>query len=213
MFGLFKNRKTKPETDVADEILKHQAMLLAKKISLRNGEGDITEDSEAQQIFYTTHYLSQWFVRWSIFESRQGTEKNLAPSEIGPSLMVLDTFLFNISSRYGHSKEDLAQQWDFSITYFLREFCEAGNKEYKKSALQEKYQGEILSVISVLKTMERLTPSAVADLRNRVNLVVLEAIDVFVLEEKENCRDSFKNLYFLWASLIENYENLAASSQ
>ena len=213
MFGLFKNGKTEPDTELGKEILKQQSMLLARKISRRNDEGDVTEDSESKQVLYVTYYLTDWFIRWSLFELRQTKEQNLRLSEIGPSLIVLDAFLINISERYGLSQQALAQLWDAAAAYFLRQFAEAGDKEKKKVEILAAYREHLFKAIAVLKTMERVTPDAIEDLQNRVNMVVLEAIDVFVLEDEDSCSKSFKNLYYFWSSLLENYDELVANSR
>ena len=86
-------------------------------------------------------------------------------------------------------------------------------KDFYRNYIIELYDLSLfkIKVKDALKVIKKTEEVAIKHLNEQdmvINNLINEAIDIFVLKDKEKSEAGLKNFYFLWNSLVDNFDTL-----
>jgi len=194
--------KRNKKDDVGAEALSATTMLLYKKIAIFNNKLESFEkDTKAEQTIYITIYFIWWAVRYCNYEKRKVSDFNLLENEIAPTIYLMDRIFFNLTYRCNdkslHAPEVYQNLLETFYYTYIKDLYD--NKIFNKRAMEG---------IKVVKKTEKIAKNHLNGHDKVINELINEAVDIFVLKDKDKSETGLKNFYLLWDSLVKNFKGL-----
>jgi len=200
MFSFFKSKNK--EDDVGAEALSETTKLLYKNIAIQNNTLDtFSKKTEADKTIFITIYFIVWAVKYCNYEKRNKTDFYLAENEIAPTIYLMDRIFMNLIYRCNDKSLSEPEVYDNLIKDFYRNYI---IELYDLSLFKIK----VKDALKVIKKTEEVAIKHLNEQDMVINNLINEAIDIFVLKDKEKSEAGLKNFYFLWNSLVDNFDTL-----
>jgi hypothetical protein len=194
--------KRNKKDEVGAEMLSTTTKLLYKNIAIHNNLLETFEQkTEADKTIFITIYFTVWAVRFCNYEKRKQTDFYLEESEIAPTLYLMDRIFINLIHRCNYKSLHAPEVYDNLIKDFyhnyFRELCDVST-----------FNAKARDTIQVVKKTEQIAKEHLNGHDKIINELINEAIDIYVLKDKDKSETGLKNFYLLCDSLVKNFDGL-----